>query len=450
MPADPDNARFSPRNWPFFYGWMILLAGTVGVLASAPGQTNGVSPFTESLINALGLSRVDLSLAYMFGTIGSALLLTRAGKLYDRYGARRVATAAAVVLALALLALSACDQIAAAVNAWLPHLGARRSSLVVATLGFFALRFSGQGVLTMVSLNMMMKWFDRHRGLVTAITGMFIAPGFSAAPLVLSKVVTAVGWRETWQMTAVLIGVGFSLFAWLFFRESAEACGLVADGPWRDRSLGARKPGAGPRHQFTLAEARRCPTFWIFSLGLSLFGFVMTGFTFHVASIFETAGLEAAAGFAIFLPGAIISVILRPLVGWLADRIPLKYLMMAMLIALIMVATTLSVLGPRWTLVLLVVGNGVCFSMMGTLYAITWPNFFGRTHLGAISGFNSALCVFFSALAPWMFGQCLAATGSYAGIEVACAGVAAVLVVFSTRADDPQGEGGRTREEGKK
>ena len=420
---------------------MILVAGTVGVLTGGMGQTTGVAPFTESLITALGLSRIDLSLAYMFGTIASSLLLTRAGKLYDRYGARVMATTAAVVLALALLALSVCDHIAAAVDACLPFIGSRGSSLAVAILCFFVLRFSGQGVLTMVSYNMMMKWFDRHRGLVTGITGMIIAPGFSAMPLVLSKIVAAVGWREVWQVTALLIGVGFALFAWFFFRDSAEVCGLKPDGPWRDRSLGANESRAGTRIQFTLAEARRCPTFWIFALGLSLLGFLMTGFTFHVASIFETAGLAAAGGFAIFLPSAIISVILRPLVGWLADRVPLKYLLMVMLIALMVAASALSMLGPRWTIVLLVASNGVCFSVMGTLFAMTWPNFFGRTHLGAISGFNSALCVFFSALAPWMFGRCLAASGSYAAVELGCAGAAGILLVATRWAKDPQGEG---------
>ena len=55
----------------------------------------GVSVFTDHLIAALGLSRVRLSTAYMAGTLMSALLMTKAGRLTDRFGVRAVSTAAA-------------------------------------------------------------------------------------------------------------------------------------------------------------------------------------------------------------------------------------------------------------------------------------------------------------------------------------------------------------------
>ena len=66
---------FAPRRWPFFYGWVILAASTVGILASIPGQTMGVSVFTDHLIAALRISRVQLSTAYMFGTVASSFML---------------------------------------------------------------------------------------------------------------------------------------------------------------------------------------------------------------------------------------------------------------------------------------------------------------------------------------------------------------------------------------
>jgi MFS transporter, OFA family, oxalate/formate antiporter len=68
------NIPFSPAKWPFFYGWVIVFAGIVGIIMSIPGQTIGVSVFTDHLINALDISRVNLSMAYMTGTIMSGLL----------------------------------------------------------------------------------------------------------------------------------------------------------------------------------------------------------------------------------------------------------------------------------------------------------------------------------------------------------------------------------------
>ena len=56
---------FRPAALPFYYGWVVLVASTVGVVMSAPGQTIGVSVFTESLLDATGLSRVGFSNAYL-------------------------------------------------------------------------------------------------------------------------------------------------------------------------------------------------------------------------------------------------------------------------------------------------------------------------------------------------------------------------------------------------
>ena len=106
-----NNFPFHPGKIPFFYGWVILIASTVGVLASAPGQTMGVSTFTDYLIEHIHISRNQISSAYMIGTIGSSFLLTWAGKQYDKFGARWVTISAALLLAFVLLLLSQSDHL---------------------------------------------------------------------------------------------------------------------------------------------------------------------------------------------------------------------------------------------------------------------------------------------------------------------------------------------------
>jgi hypothetical protein len=66
---------FAPGQVPVFYGWVILGVTTVGILMSIPGQTTGVSVFTNHLIEATGLSRLGLSSADLIGTLTSGLLL---------------------------------------------------------------------------------------------------------------------------------------------------------------------------------------------------------------------------------------------------------------------------------------------------------------------------------------------------------------------------------------
>ncbi len=51
---------FAPSRCPFFYGWVIVFAATIGSIFSIPGQTMGFSVFTDVLIEELGLTRVAL------------------------------------------------------------------------------------------------------------------------------------------------------------------------------------------------------------------------------------------------------------------------------------------------------------------------------------------------------------------------------------------------------
>ena len=84
-------------DWPFavvispvFYGWIMAVIATLGILLSVPGQTMGIAVFADAFIDVTGLTRTELSLAYMLGTIASAVFLIRAGRWFDVHEARSV------------------------------------------------------------------------------------------------------------------------------------------------------------------------------------------------------------------------------------------------------------------------------------------------------------------------------------------------------------------------
>ena len=253
------NVPFSAARWPFFYGWMVLVWGTLGILISVPGQTIGVSVFTGPLLNVLQLSRDQLSLAYMAGTISSAFLLPWAGRLYDRWGVRPVASLAAVFLGLVLTYLSQVDRVVR----WLDATPSIVLTSVSLFLGFLALRFLGQGVLTLVSRNMMMQWFDQRRGFATGFSNVFIALGFSSAPAVLDALIQQYDWRQAWLILGAAVGLAFPIIVPVFFRNTPEASGLRPDGT-------EQSPENEPRFRilkdFTRSEAIRSYAFWLFTL----------------------------------------------------------------------------------------------------------------------------------------------------------------------------------------
>ena len=214
---------FSPRKLPFFYGWIIVAATTLGMVATIPGQTVGISVFTDSLIAAFSLTRTQLSLAYMFGTVTSSFILPFAGSYIDRLGSRIFVVISSIGLGIGLYLISNAAYLAS----WLNN---SMAILAAASFLFLIIRFFGQGCLTIVSRITIGKWFNHRRGLASGISSVIIAFVFNGSPAFLNTVVDSLGWRHTYWLLAVLIGFGMAAIGWLLFRDNPEQCGLVMDG----------------------------------------------------------------------------------------------------------------------------------------------------------------------------------------------------------------------------
>ncbi|NNF19100.1 MAG: MFS transporter [Flavobacteriaceae bacterium] len=426
----------NPRKTPFFYGYLILLVGTIGIWASVPGQTIGVSVFTDPVKDALGLSRNQFSNAYMLGTILSSLVIGRAGIWFDRYGARIVAFGAALTLALALVLCS----FAVHMSTSLQQLLDSDTWIVpfVLMIGlFFLLRFSGQGVLTMASRNVIMIWFDKHRGKVNSFSSVALSFGFSASPLWLNALIEAEGWAGAWRyLAAGLLVIAFLIL--IFYKNSPEAYGLFPDGTSSEEEQQEKIARALAHKQFTLKEARRTRAFWIYALILAFNSFFITGFTFHVISIFADAGMSKGEAIAIFLPCSVVSVSVSTLFNFLSDYVRLKWYLFLMILGGFCAVTGLLFLASPIGVVLVISGIGILGGFFAVLNAIAWPRFFGRSNLGAITGKVMSLLILGSALAPPVFSWYFSALGSYKLLAYPAMIFLLVLAIGALKADNPQ------------
>ncbi len=431
-----NNFPFRPDKVPFFYGWVILFAATLGVLMSAPGQTTGVSTFTDHLLEHIHINRDQLSIAYMVGTIGSSLVLTYAGKMYDKYGARWVGMFVSIILAVVLVLLSQSDRI---IRIFISDSGSGfyvGFAMAVLMLLFFGLRFSGQGVLTMVSRNMLMKWFIAHRGWVNGISSVFVALGFSVAPLSFDMLIQGTSWRAAWLLMAAFIGLFFTVFVFVFFRDNPEDLDMIPDGEKhanRERNVIIK-----PFKQFTLPEARSTLSFWLFLLPLALYALYITGFSFHLVSIFENAGMGRERALQIFIPVSVISVVVSLTGGYISDRIQLKYLLILILTGQVIALFSLAKLNDGFYYYTYILGNGIVSGIYNILMAVTWPRFYGRENLGRITGFVMSIIVFASALGPIMFSLSKTKLGSYSFVFFGLTAVVAVMLLLSFKAGNPQ------------
>ncbi len=428
------NIPFSPEKWPFFYGWMILIWGVVGFVMSIPGQTIGVSVFTDSLINVLHINRDQLSLAYMFGTIGSSFMLPWAGKLYDRIGVRPVVIIAGLGLGLVLVFFSQVD------DALAPFITREWETgvILIMVFAFLLLRFFGQGVLTIASRNMMVQWFDKRRGFAIGFANVAISLSFSSSPVLLYVMIENFKWSGAWVVMAGIVGIVFPLFAFVFFRNRPEDSGLIPDGAVLKAKKDKRNLFPFVK-DFEQAEAMKQYAFWIFALMLAMQGLFITGFTFNVLSIFEEAGLTEADAITIFQPAAVIAVFVTLISSNISDYVPLKYLLYVKGIGSCVAIVGIVLLGQTdYAYYLIVTGMGIFTGLYSVVNTLVWPRYFGRKHLGAISGQAMMMVVFGSALGPLLFSGSLSQFGTYAVACWVCFGIYLCLTLGSIWANNPQ------------
>ena len=434
MPGKNHLSFIDPAKSPFFYGYMVLFIGSIGVYCSIPGQTIGVSVFTDPVKDALGLSRNEFSNAYMIGTICSALVIGRAGIWFDKYGARWVAFFASLALAGALLLCSVSVQMSEAIKGLL----GQKSWLIpftVMTLLFFLLRFSGQGVLTMASRNMIMIWFDKNRGKVNAISSVAISFGFSSAPLWLNVLIEDYSWEFAWQMLACGLLI-FAILVLQFYKNRPEDHGLVPDGVLKKTATDSVKPPVA--NQYTLKEAQRTRAFWMYGLILAFNSFFITGLTFHVVSVFASEGFPKADAISIFLPASVVAVTISTVFNFLSDYLQLKLYLYLMIFGGLMASVGFLFLSSPVGVPFLIGGFGIMSGFYAVLNAIVWPRFYGRMHLGAITGKIMSFLILASALAPPIFSFCFSNFGSYRLLGYLGLAFLLFLSLASVRATNPQ------------
>lgn len=384
--------------FPFYYGWVIMAAGTLGMIMTSPGQTYTESIFIESLITDLSLSRSLVSTLYSLGTLVGGFSLPYWGRQVDHHGTRKMVTIVAILFGLSLI-----------------FMGFVQNPLMVG-LGFVLIRMLGQGSLGLVSQTTINQWWVRKRGLIMGISGLLMALiGMGGFPSLVHWLISVLDWRAAYiilglSMMLIMAPVGF-----FFFRNRPEEYLLVPDGVKVDEPETIQhKLTENPIEiNWTLKEASHTRAFWIFGMSLSFYVLAVTGLTFHIVSIFQTQGLDSSLAASVFLPIAITAALSNMLVGYLSDRVPLQVLLSIGLLLLSAALITAQWLQGTGLVLIFGIIFGISNGFARTLGSVVWPAFYGRQHLGSIYGFTAVMTVIGAAIGPLPFGVVYDLIGSY-------------------------------------
>ncbi len=377
---------------PFFYGWVILLVGMLGIVMMGPSQTFTVSLFIDHIVQDLRVSRSVVSLMYGIATLAASLMLPITGRLVDRYGARRMIVVDAILFGLAIMLLSQLR------GPW-------------SLLGMFlVVRFLGFGSMQLISNTVIAQWFVRRRGFVMGIAGQSLAISLIIYPALSSWLIGELGWRMAWVALGALALVVMLPAGWLFFRDRPELYGLRPDG---NAPTASELAALNQEEHWTLAEARRTPIFWLFFAACASLSMITAGLVFHQTSLFEAHGVDGSLTVMAFQLQAFFAVVGNLGIGYLLDRAPARKLLAAQMICLIASIVQMLTLHNTLSVIIYSALMGLTTGSFRVLDATVWARYFGRLHIGSIRGATMIGTVGGTALGTFVLGLGYDLTGGY-------------------------------------
>ena len=109
-----------------------------------------------------------------------------------------------------------------------------------------------------------------------------------------------------------------------------------------------------------------------------------------------------------------------------------------MILSGIMASIGLLLLANPIGVYLLISGLGILGGLFAVVNAVTWPRYYGRKHLGAITGKIMSFLVIASAIAPSLFSYCYTNLGSYSYMSYMTLTFLAFLFIASLSVKNPQ------------
>ena len=384
----------------------VMATGFLALFSIVGFALYGLPFFYDFMVRDFGWTRAQVTSgnAYSKLVVGPIFGFI-AGWIVDRFGPRRLMLVGILMAGLALVGLG-----------------------TISTLGmfYFFYLFNALGYVCggpLPNQVLLSRWFDKARGKAMGIAYLGIGIGGAIVPLLANRLTQSLGWRNALMTLGVLMVL--IAFPTAFF---------VREGP-------AARSKSGPAGQVPVGWVFRSGAFYLLAAG-SMCSIGAVGGTMQNLKLFLSLDQQLPQGeIASVLSLILVSSIAgRLLMGWLADRLPKKYVM---LLIYSIVACAIPLLFYASSPVLLYVFALVFGIGLGGDYMIIplmAADIFGVRVLGRLMGVVLTADGVAEALAPMLVATIRDRTSSYAAgftVLICLAVVGAVAVSFLPKKGNP-------------
>lgn len=378
---------------------------------TAPGQTAGLSPFTDPLIDELDISRTAISISYFIATLAGAAAMPIFGKAMDRFGSKTAVLVTGLGLAAILYSASFVTEILGLTGAYV------------------GLRLFGQGALSLAATTVIAKNVYHRPGLALGVSGAIGAAGVSLAPVGLERLVSATDIQTAWRIEALLVlAIVIPIAIFLPGRKKEFS-------PKEFTETGSIAVMRG----MNLRQSQATLGFWMVTLAMVAVGLISTAMGFHLISILGEQGLTPFEAASNFLPQTAGALILSVVIGALTDRYHPRLGVIVGMAFLVLALVLLMFVDPGLTSVAFGFLIGGSQGAMRGVETVAFVRYFGRAHIGAIRGFAHAMGLISTALGPILIALGYDLFGSYhqpSLIMIVLPGLVIVLALIDKTAID--------------
>ena len=408
-----NNEVAGQRKGRIFYGYYLVAVTFVFLVLFNGCCVSVFSLFVKPLEVSLGWGRGQVMAGFTFFYLLVGFASPLVGRFVDRYGARPVIAAGAVIMSLGFVMVS------------------QMSHLYLFYLGYVIIGTGAAAMGPVPCSFVISNWFKRKRGIALGLMAAGIgAGGVFMAPLV-GYILSQYDWRTAYFSMAILIVAVTLPLALGIIRTRPSEMGLFPDGdsaPNRETVDDGR--GGEEKKGFMLREALRTRAFWFIAIAFAFSNFANMGAFQAAASYFGDIGYPIATAASALGAVGFGSAVGKIFFGWLCDRMRANHvcsigiaLQLAGVLLLLSVRADSSLLLIWGYALLLGLGVG---AWLPTLSMLSSTNF-GLLFYGAVFGALNMANSMGTATGPLFTGMMHDATGSYLGAFI----TSAVLLVIA-------------------
>ena len=397
----PEPTESAPQRQRFFYGWVIVATMFAINFSTMATGTLNYGLFVLPMQQELGLSRATFGWMQTTRRLSAGVLSFAVGWLIDRYGPRVYIPVAALMIGGCLILVGMSS------HAW-------QFIVLFSLVGISGLA-APNGLVTSVPVA---KWFVRRRGRALA----FSTAGLGISGIVFLPVtqwlIDGYGWRSTWQILAVMFMVISIPASAIFLRRQPEDMGLRVDGDPPDTAA-EEEPGAQSRRPtdeepvWTVRQAFRTATMWKLMAVYALSGVAQGGASFHRIPYFVEKGHDPLLVSWSFAADAGGAAALALVAGWLADRVPIRFLAAGSFAGFIIAILLMIYVASAEMMFASTIVFGCSVGIGMIVHTYIFAAYYGRAFLGSIRGVVMPVNLLSAGLGAPLVGYLHDYTGSY-------------------------------------